>query len=83
MSTGFANGQTDGTAAKGLLTMTYTGPPAPKDGYETYRQASGAARRAYNRGMRDDAQAPFLIIRALFRLIWRAARMLFRIVRRK
>lgn len=63
--------------------MTYTGPPAPRDGYETHRQASGAAGRAYTRGMRDDAQAPALMIGALFRLVWRAAKAMLRIVWRK
>ena len=63
--------------------MTYTGPPAPRDGYETYRQASGASGRAYSRGMRDDAQAPAQLIGMLFRLVWGAARLLIRMVRRK
>lgn len=63
--------------------MTYTGPPKPQGGYETYRQASGAAGRAYARGMHDDVQAPFLIVRGLFRLFWRVVTFLIRIVRRK
>ena len=63
--------------------MTYTGPPSPRDSYETHRQASGAAGRAFTRGMRDDAQAPALMIGALFWFVWRAAKAMFRIVRRK
>lgn len=63
--------------------MTYTGPPAPRDSHETWRQASGAAGRTYTRGMSDDAQAPAQLVGMLFRLVRRAARMLIRMVRRK
>ena len=63
--------------------MTYTGPPAPREGHEVHRQASGAAGRAYSRGMHDDAQAPILLIGVLLRLLWWFPKTMFRLARRR
>ena len=48
-----------------------------------HRQNYASAARAQTRGMEDERQLPFLLIRGLFRLVWWFPKTLFRIVRRK
>ena len=38
--------------------MTYTGPPAPRDGYETHRHATGRSAQADLRGQADTMLLP-------------------------
>lgn len=63
--------------------MTYTGPPAPRDSYETYRHATGRSARADLRGQADTMLLPVHIAQSLFRLVWWMSKTLYRLMRRR